>query len=289
MLTALIGSSLPATAFSGHITIDSDGVTRSAMIVEHERLKKSRRPTIIVLHGGNSNGARIRRVLGLEDLARSGPVLVYPDAIGGRWSDAADKIASRDELFIHDLIGKLVANGISDPHRIFIVGVSLGGMMALRLACDRANTFAGAAIVISGLTADLVQSCKPARPLPLMLIAGTNDPFVPYHGGTATLRESKVELASTETTLALFGKSANCGDTITTTAFPTKDPHEKTNAYLDKLNGCKVPVELIRIEGGGHTIPGHAGGAASRRANGPHNFDVDAAKLIWAFFRKLGG
>ena len=42
----------------------------------------------------------------------------------------------------------------------------------------------------------------------------------------------------------------------TTTVFPGKDTRDGTRAYLDKLNNCEVPVELVRIEGGGHSLPG---------------------------------
>lgn len=279
----------PAEAYSGRISIESSGLSRSAIIVEHERLKRSRRPTIIVLHRGNSNGARIRRVLGLEEIARSGPVMVYPDAFGGRWSDQAGPEAERDENFIHDLIGKLVSNGISDPHKIFIVGESLGGMMALRLVCDPDNSFAGAAILISGLPTDLEKSCKPGRPLPILLISGTSDPLVPYHGGKSNLPESKTDVLSAKATLGIFAKAADCSETFTTAAYPSKVPNEATRVFLEKLNGCKAPVELIRVEGGGHHIPGRASGAPGSKASGAHNFDIDAAKLIWAFFRRAGG
>ncbi len=86
-------------------------MTRTALIVQHERLKKARRSVILVLHGGKGYGARIRRNLGLEDIVRSsGPVMVYPNALGGTWNVTTGAAAeTRFPVASGDLIAKLVA------------------------------------------------------------------------------------------------------------------------------------------------------------------------------------
>jgi polyhydroxybutyrate depolymerase len=159
--------------------------------------------------------------------------------------------------------------------------------MALRLACDEKNVFAGMAVLGASLPPDLEASCKPSHPIPLMMIAGTADPMVPIHGGKASLPHGKTELLSIDATLGLFGKAARCGGGMTTTSFPAKDLHDGTRAYLDKLNNCEVPVEAVRIEGGGHALSGVSseGGLGHGIASG----DVNSAKLVWDFFRSLGG
>ena len=45
------------------------------------------------------------------------------------------------------------------------------------------EAFAGAGAVISGLGAEIGETCKPSRPMPLVMAAGTADPIVPYAGG----------------------------------------------------------------------------------------------------------
>ena len=217
---------------------------------------------------------------------RSLPILNLSWAAG---PDAPGPDANRDLTFIHDLIAKFVAEGIAAPGKVFLVGTTTGGMLALRLACEQKSSFSGLAILAASLPADLQETCKLPRPLPLLMIAGTQDPVVPFHGGPANLPHAKVELASIDTTLALFGKAAGCSGGITTTVFPDRDTRDGTRAYLDKLNNCKAPVELVRIEGGGHSLPGLSNEPIPGAGQGLGNGDVNSAKLVWDFFRPLGG
>ena len=288
---AFTGLSSSALAAAGRVTIVSGGIPRTAILVEHQRLKQGRRPVVIILRGGRAKGARLRRTFGFEEMARwSGTVLVYPQPLSGHWPDAPGPEANRDLAFIHDLIAKFVAGGIANPGKIFLVGISTGGMMALRLACDPKISLAGLATLSASLPADLADACKPAHPLPLLMIAGTEDPVIPFRGGQANLPHGKAALVvSVETTLGLFGKAAGCTAGMTTIILPEKDSHGGTRAYLDKLNNCTVPVELVRIEGGGHALPGPSSEAGPGPEQGLISGDVNSAKLVWDFFRPLGG
>jgi polyhydroxybutyrate depolymerase len=279
-----------AAAAAGHVTIESGGLRRTAVLVERERLKLGRRAVIVVLHGGSGSGARVRRNLGLEDTIRSRNVsLLYPDAIGGRWGETKEA-AQRDVDFLHTLIDRLIANGTADRRKIFLVGSSTGGILALRIACDRAGeAYAGIATVIANLPADIADTCQPPKAIPLMVINGTANPIIPFAGGKTKVSDGNIEVASTDATLAPFSKAAGCGDGRTTTPLADKDPKDGTRSYLEKLNGCKAPIELIRVEGGGHTIPGRfTAGTTRGQPVGAHANDFDAAHVIWEFFRKLG-
>jgi polyhydroxybutyrate depolymerase len=285
-----VGFSQRAVAAAAHVTLDSGGLRRTAVLVERERLKLGRRAVIVVLHGGSGSGARVRRNLGLEEAIRSRNVtLVYPDAINGHWGETKET-AQRDIDFLRTLIDRLIANGTADRRKIFLVGSSTGGMLALRIACERAGeAYAGVATIIANLPADITESCQPPKPIPLMVMNGTANPIVPYAGGTTKLSDSKIDVVSTDATLAPFAKADGCGDGRVTIALPDKDPKDGTRSYIDKLNGCKAPIELIRVEGGGHTIPGrYTAGTTRGQPVGAHTNDFDAAHLIWDFFRRLG-
>ncbi|MDQ6702904.1 MAG: phospholipase [Pseudomonadota bacterium] len=288
LLLAFAGFPSAALAAAGRVTIVSDGVPRTAILVQHRRLKQARRPAVIILRGGREKGARLRRTFGFDEMARSsGAVLIYPEPLGGRWGDAPGPEARRDSVFIHDLIAKFVARGIADRGKVFLVGIATGGTMALRLACDEKNAFAGVAVLGASLPSDLEVSCKPSHPIPLMMIAGTADPEIPLHAGKASLPHAKTELLSIDATLGLFGKTAGCAGGTTTTVLPEKDTHGGARAYLDKLNHCAVPVEAVRIEGGGQALPGV--GSEAGPGHGLVTGDVNSAKLVWDFFRPLGG
>jgi polyhydroxybutyrate depolymerase len=123
LLLAFTGFPSAALAAAGRVTIVSDGVPRTAILVQHRRLKQARRPAVIVLRGGREKGVRLRRTFGFEEMARSsGAVLIYPEPLSGRWGGAPGPEASRDLVFIHDLIAKLGARGIADRRKVFLVG-----------------------------------------------------------------------------------------------------------------------------------------------------------------------
>ena len=209
VLLAITALPTAAMAAAGRVTIMSGGIPRTAILVEHRRLKQARRPVVIILRGGRAKGSRLRRTYVFEEMARaSGAILVYPQPLSGHWADAPGPEATRDSAFIHDLIGKLVAGGTVNPGKVFLVGITTGGMMALRLACDQKNGFAGLAVLGASLPSDIEASCKPSHPLPLLMIAGTEDPVIPFRGGKVNLPHGKAELVPVETTLGLFGKAA---------------------------------------------------------------------------------
>ena len=130
-----------AQAADFRISFELNEKMRSAVISEPRRLKHVPRATIIVLHG-TENGARIRRRLGLDaTVASAGYATVYPDALGGHWHNGLESpLGPNDDVqFLKSLISHLVASGITDPHRVYVVGASAGGMMALRFACEARN------------------------------------------------------------------------------------------------------------------------------------------------------
>ncbi|MDE2578280.1 MAG: alpha/beta hydrolase fold domain-containing protein [Hyphomicrobiales bacterium] len=290
----LVASAAPqAQAASGQIHLQSGGVRRSAFIVERDRLKQAPRMTIVVLHGQNGRGLRARKRLALEDKLRSrGTVLVYPDALGGQWG-LEGAAAERDRKFIADLIGRLEADHITDRKRVFLLGVSTGGALAANIACAQTHTFAGAAVVIGAATKSVAAACKPSKPLPFLMISAVSDPLVPYAGGRAALADYKGELASAEATLAPFRAAAGCSDVKKTVDLPDKDPRDGSRAYRESWQGCRAPVELVRIEGGGHFVPGAARidrvGGEPGPAPAIHNNDIDAPRIVLDFFRHPGG
>jgi polyhydroxybutyrate depolymerase len=274
----------PAFGAAGRVTIVSAGSPRTAILIEHRRLKKGRRPAIIVLRAARKQGSRLRHSLILEEMARtSGAVLVYPEPLSGHWAVASSSDANQDLQFIRDLVAKLVSHGIVNPTRLFLAGAGGGGALALRLACDGKPKFAGVAVLASSLPSGLEASCVPPGPVPLLMISAAPDLGAARQDGTESLPQENAGVLSVEKTLGLFGKAARCAGAMTRTVFPSKVIHNGAHAYLDKLNNCAVPVEAIQIEGGARPPPGAQVEAGSTMSM--INGDVNSAQLIWEFFR----
>lgn len=279
-----------AQAAAARVTFEFAGVKRTALVVEAERLKKARRALIIVLHGSTGSGLRIRRNLELDEaVGNSGAIVVYPDAIDGRWALTPGVDKGDDSSFVTAIVNRLVGEGRVNPRRVYVVGASTGGMMAMRLACEHADLFTGAAAIIANMPVELAGACNPARPIAFLLINGTADPRVPYQGGPLVKTDHVGDVISTDATLMRFAGPAGCGGGRDQTLFPIRNPRSGSRAYLEKFANCKVPVELVRIEGGGHTIPGHWNGGDAGAVVGAHSVDADAAKLVVDFFRRVGG
>ncbi len=159
-------------------------------------------PLVIVLHGGGGSGAG-REALAryrMTDLARDHRfAIVYPDAFEGHWNDgrkAAFSVAHRENIddvaFIAALIDDLTARRPIFTDSVFVVGMSNGGMMALRLDCELADRVMVAVSVAGSLAPEVAKNCAPSAGLSVLMINGTADPLVPYEGGRLRTRPGDV-------------------------------------------------------------------------------------------------
>jgi len=85
-----------------------------------------------------------------------------------------------DTGFLHALIDKLERDYAVDRRRIFATGISNGGMMSYRLACELSDKIAAIAPVEGAQ--DL--ACHPANRVSVIVFHGTSDHLVPFEGGT---------------------------------------------------------------------------------------------------------
>src|SRR5437667_1606905 len=96
-----------------------------------------------------------------------------------------------DIQFTRDMLTYLEKNYCVDSQRIYVVGFSLGGGMAYRLACDLSDQITAIATA-SGAYYPLPEGCQPARPLPVLEFHGLADKDAPYSGYPA-LRLTSVD------------------------------------------------------------------------------------------------
>ncbi len=241
-------------------------------------------PLVIVLHGGGSNGAQTRRLTHFDELAtRERFVVVYPEGVAHHWNDGRDSVATGadDVAFIRSLIDEMAQRYAIDRKRVYVTGISNGGMMSYRLACDLSDQIAAIAPVAGELPQNV--ACTPKVPISVLAINGTADPIVPYNGGEV-IRDRGAVLGADAST-ATFARAFGCGVERTSEDLPDRDADDTTTSQLTSYRGCPagVAVELLTVENGGHTWPGGPQylpkfviGATSR--------DFDATETIWKFF-----
>jgi len=95
-----------------------------------------------------------------------------------------------------------VADYAVDAERIYVTGLSNGGMKMLRLGCELDEKIAAIAPVIASMPKNISATCAPAGPLPVLFMNGTYDPIVPWNGGDVRVfRKSLGAVLSTQATV----------------------------------------------------------------------------------------
>ena len=140
-------------------------------------------PVVLAMHGYTSSAAGMESMTLFDaEAIKGGFVVVYPEGLARSWNagrccgDAESKNVD-DVAFISQLIDSLVRDAHIDPKRVFVTGMSNGGMMAHRLACEISDRIAAVASVSGALTFD---ACHPARSISILEMHGTTDPLVPF-------------------------------------------------------------------------------------------------------------
>ena len=145
-------------------------------------------PLVVMLHGGFGSASQAEQAYGWNSQAdQGGFVVAYPDGLGRAWSVGGGCCgeSGRDGIDDVEFVAAVVANVGSrlpiDPDRIYATGMSNGGMMAYRLACD-STVFAA----IAPVAATMMGTCPAPEPLSLLHIHGLADENVPYNGEPGT-------------------------------------------------------------------------------------------------------
>lgn len=275
-------------------TIAVDGRRRTYVLSRSNDLATAARPTplVIALHGGRGTAERLIDYFGLDPIAaREGFAVVYPQGLDNMWSDGRARPGGPDDVaFLKALADDLVRRGIADPRRIYVTGLSNGGGMALRLACEASDRFAAFAPMIVPAPVAMRQTCRPPRPIPILLINGTADKLVPYAGAASRRWDDRPMMAAVDH--ARFWAEHNRCGAPTSEALPDLDPQDGSTARRQTWTGCRDggAVEHIIIEGGGHQPPRigpSRGELITGVFLGNRNRDIDAALAAWQFFRRF--
>ena len=225
---------------------------------------------------------------------REGFIVAYPDGIERRWNDGRGQQRYRahrenidDVGFILKLIDRLSEQFSIDRKRVYVTGISNGGLMSNRLANERADKIAAIAVVTASITTELASRFSPPQPIPVLIINGEADPLVPYEGGEIHFGKLALgTVTSTAETVRLWLKHNGCPAKPVVTSLPDVDPGDGTRVRREVYGSAESDAEVILycIENGGHTWPGGQQYLPESRI-GKTCRDINACVVIWNFFK----
>lgn len=222
-------------------------------------------PLVINLHGLGSNAWEQEAYTSFNNVSDTGNFIVaYPNGIDETWNISSSG-GTDDVGFISALIDTLDYLYSIDLNRVYSTGMSMGGFMSYRLACELNDRIAAIASV-TGLQA--FYPCTPARPVPVAQFHGTADQVVPYAGVATTINN--------------WVNYNECPADPVITDLPDINPNDNSTVTVSYYGLCNDSSEVIlyTIVGGEHTWPGAIINI------GITNQDIKASNEIWAFFRK---
>ena len=245
-------------------------------------------PLIISLPGFTSNPKGQEYLTRWNEVAdKEGLLVVYPQGTSSplRWNSSTAFTDSDvdDVQFIADLIDEVSNIVAVDPTRIYVDGMSNGGSMANRVACELADKVAAVGVV-TGPPIEPPGGCYPERPIPLIAFYGTEDPLVAYEGGivpesfiSKLIHRSSPPVSFPSVTSYIEGWADRDGCSPAPELIPAQG-----DASGVRYTGCKAASEIVfyTIEGGGHAWPGGRPTFVGKTSR-----DIDASQVMWAFFK----
>ena len=249
-------------------------------------------PLVLAFHGGGGHAEYMAddEKYGLQKKAdAAGFVVAFPNGYsklpGGRFAtwnaggccgDARDRM-SDDVGFARATVKAIQARFSIDAARVFATGMSNGGMLSHRLACEAADVFRAVAAVAG---TDATAQCTPSQPVSVLHIHAKDDTHVLFNGGAgadAFRDASKVmDFVAVPETISRWVQRNRC-------TAPPQRTLERPGAYCETHAGGAggVSVQLCVTEAGGHSWPG---ADTVRRGKPGASQALDANDVIWRFF-----
>jgi polyhydroxybutyrate depolymerase len=161
-----------------------DGVERSFLLDAPGGTSDRPQPLVLVFHGFRHDAAGLRAGSGFTALAASGAaVVVHPEGrpdvrllntVGRGWDTGPGE--TLDIAFARAILDALERERCLDRRRLYATGFSNGGFVSNLLGCALADRLAAVAPIAGARALD---DCRPATPLPILLMHGAADRVVP--------------------------------------------------------------------------------------------------------------
>ena len=266
------------------------GITREYLV--HVPKSYRGKPTVLLvaLHGGGGSAdfqADDSKYRLISKSEQAGFIAVFPNGYSrfpsgilatwnaGACCGKAQQNNVDDVGFLREVVQRVERQAFVDRNRVFMTGMSNGGLMSWRMACEASDLIRGIAPVEG---TDNTAHCTPSRPVPVIEFHSLDDDHIPLNGGKGVSALTDTNFASVPATQAKWVQ------------LDRADPKAKrvltvTGAHCDrhepKAGGA--PVELCLTDTGGHSWPG--GGTQQGRKQ--PSMAISANDLMWSFFSSL--
>ncbi len=287
---AACGSSMTKGSLSSPTTMNKsipvDGSNRTYRIHIPARQDSGQPlPLIIALHGAFSSARKMEQLSGFSTLAdKEKFVVVYPNGIGllgflrhwnaGFCCGRAMSANWNDIGFLLRLIEDIPEQFPVDRQRIYLVGMSNGGMLAHRFAAEYPDRIAAVTLVAAAVGArwskeeEMQIIDPPTMPVPALIIHSRDDPTIPFEGGRSDNRKD-VEYLGPDDAVRFWRKANHCEHLPATDTRWQVDGSDLTR-WSDCMEGTEVA--LLALDQGGHAWPVDP---------------VDGAETAWSFMSRF--
>ncbi len=285
------GPSRVADAGAYAYRLDHDGMKRKYLVhVPRSYRAGAATPVVLALHGGGGFAeyqAKDEHYGLIAKSEQAGFIAVFPNGYSpmrngkfATWNAGACCAGARDKNiddvgFLRTVVDDLATHVDIDRRRVFSIGISNGGLMSYRLACEAPDLIAG---IMAVAGTDNTTQCAPSKPVSILHVHAKNDDHVNFQGGagSATPDVSKVtNFRSVPDTIAKWVKLNRC------------DPKparvlEVPGATCEQYTGCAqgTRVKLCVTDRGAHSWPG----GTKTRGSEPTSKAIVANDVMWDFF-----
>lgn len=278
LLCLLVAHSLVAQNFF----VEHQGIRRSCIV----HLPKSyspphKYPLIMSFHGWGGSPDQQQEYTHMNSIAdREGFIIVYPQSYKQFWNTGLFSrsywYGTDDVGFVCQLMDSLSEKFSIDTNRIYALGLSLGGFLVHRLACELNGQIAAFASVSGLMSLKTRTVCPKAGHAPFLQIHGTWDPAV-WYIGTPEFLGAKGSVK--------FWRHFNGCEKADTVLLPDECPQDRTRSELIKWH-CdeQSQVWFVKIKHGGHAWPS---GTIPYWYFGRTSHDFNGGQLVWDFFKQF--
>lgn len=271
--------------FTEQVVIDGIRRTYIVKLPEDYYQKDTARPLVIGLHGTGGNAEQFENAYGFEQKGNEeGFITIFPDGVekqdgiglfqirtwnAGSCCDYAMYTNVNDVKFISTLIDNISNRFKVNKKKVYVTGMSNGGMMAYRLASELPDKIAAVGIVSGDMVAP--KDVSKQGIVPILHIHAMPDTKVPFAGGIGI---GGYDFPPAMDGINYWVTRNNCKKD------PVKMQYDKYEVNSWNDGDGKTLVQLYLTKDGGHAWPSSA--VQGRRGDTPSTA-INATNIIWSF------